>query len=681
MKTLNRYAVIFSILTIIVFGTTINAQDNWERLNIPTTENILRIAFNSSGHIFVSTRSGSIFRSTDDGVYWARLTPAIASTETIAALIVTPSGTILAGTYSGYIYRSTDNGNSWTLIYSTWDSVRHLAVTPAGVIFAAWDYGMLRSTDDGVNWVSVDDLDGIFVTFIKVGPDTVLYACTYNAGLFRSTDNGDSWELISNIPHDIIESVAITNNSDIFVASQPALYRSTDGGATWDTLTEVHPLIFHLITNTSDDLFVGTMDHGLYHTANYGNSWENLGFTEIDGLATDSNDILYAAADNNLYRSAHWSHVKIPVSLPRLTAMAGTYRIIDLTVGILTHLLPVLSYQFNLTYDTTVIRITGYSMAGTITAIATAPVVVFEPGVVHCAVASDSSFSGSGPLIRFMADIVAPGTTALTLTGFQFNEGSPSAIITNGEVTVPSFCVHLPNDTIMSINGRPRLFNIPIIANEISDKGIQSYQFTVSYDTTLLTITGVSATGTCSEPLVGNIIVNTSVAGKISVAAASSDTTSLSGADRATLINLTAQTKKDALGRSPLTFVNFQFNEGEPAVGAVDGSVYVDLIPGVEVTDRIPANYTLDQNYPNPFNPATAITFGLPQESNVTLKVYNILGIQVRTLIANEKMNAATYSVDWDGKDENGSVVSSGVYFYRFETGNFIQTKKMILMK
>jgi photosystem II stability/assembly factor-like uncharacterized protein len=668
----------------ILHVTTAYAQTGWEKLNIPTTENILRIAFNSSGHIFVSTRSGSIFRSTDDGLNWTRLTTGIESTETIATLIVTPTGAILAGTYSGNIFRSTDNGNTWVKILTMWDSVRHLAVTPTGVIFAAWDYGMVRSTDDGVSWESVDDLDGIFVTFIKAGPGTNIFACTYRDGLFRSTDNGDSWELIANIPKNIIESVAITDNGNIYVASQPALLRSADGGNTWDTMAGVQPLIFHLTTTASGDLFVGTIDHGLYHTADYGNSWENLGFGTVYGLATDSNDIIYAAADNDLYRSAHWSHVQIPVNLPRITAMAGTTRTIDLTVGILTQLLPVFSYQFNLTYDTTVMRMIGYSMAGTITAIATAPIVVFEPGVVHCAVASDSSLSGSGPLIRFMADIVAPGTTALTLTGFQFNEGSPSAIITNGQVTVPSFCVSLPNDSLRVSSNNPPSYNIPIYADGISGKGIHSYQFIIAYDTSLIAITGVNATGTSSEPLVGNIIVNTSVAGRISVAAASSDTLSLSGADGATLINLTGQVKPNAHGASALTFVNFQFNEGEPAVGAIDGSAYIEEVCScwaIRVIERVPSQYMLGQNYPNPFNPTTAIIFGLPEETNVTLTVYNILGLQVRTLLANHKMNAATYSVDWDGKDDNGLRVSSGIYFYRFEAGNFVQTKKMILMK
>jgi hypothetical protein len=371
---------------------------------------------------------------------------------------------------------------------------------------------------------------------------------------------------------------------------------------------------------------------------------------------------------------------QVPVSLPNVVSMAGTTRTISVTVGTLPKALSVLSYQFNLTYDTTVIRINGYTLAGTISASATAPVVVLTPGVIHVAVASDSVLSGSGALISFVADVIAPGTTPLTLVGFKFNEGNPSAIVTQGQVVVPTFSVSLPPlDSFRVVPAT--VINIPIIADAISGKGIQSYQFIVSYDTTLLRITGVSVTGTSSAPLAGNIIVNTSVAGQISVAAASMDTAALAGADGATLINLTAQVMPHAQGVSALTFVSFQFNEGVPAVGAVNGSAYVQDVTAIRQVDPVPSKYALDQNYPNPFNPTTVITFGLPKETNVTLEVYNILGMQVRTLIAGNRMNAGKYSVDWDGKDNSGMSVPSGVYLYRIQTDKFNAAKKMVLMK
>jgi len=92
------------------------------------------------------------------------------------------------------------------------------------------------------------------------------------------------------------------------------------------------------------------------------------------------------------------------------------------------------------------------------------------------------------------------------------------------------------------------------------------------------------------------------------------------------------------------------------------------------------SDYELHQNYPNPFNPSTKIKFTIPsnvkrETSNVSLKVYDMLGNEVVTLV-NEEKPAGSYEVDF-----NGPNLSSGVYFYQLKAGDFIQTKKMILLR
>lgn len=94
----------------------------------------------------------------------------------------------------------------------------------------------------------------------------------------------------------------------------------------------------------------------------------------------------------------------------------------------------------------------------------------------------------------------------------------------------------------------------------------------------------------------------------------------------------------------------------------------------------LPAAFELSQNYPNPFNPATKITYALPQNSFVSIKVYDMLGREVKSLINNE-MLAGNHSVDWNGENNSGFKVSSGTYVYRITAGNFVAVKKMILIK
>lgn len=90
--------------------------------------------------------------------------------------------------------------------------------------------------------------------------------------------------------------------------------------------------------------------------------------------------------------------------------------------------------------------------------------------------------------------------------------------------------------------------------------------------------------------------------------------------------------------------------------------------------------YTLTQNYPNPFNPGTVIRYSVPANSSVRLTVYDITGRRVRTLIAENKA-AGKYAVEWDGTNDAGRLVSSGLYFYRLSAGDFVKTRKMMLLR
>ncbi len=99
-----------------------------------------------------------------------------------------------------------------------------------------------------------------------------------------------------------------------------------------------------------------------------------------------------------------------------------------------------------------------------------------------------------------------------------------------------------------------------------------------------------------------------------------------------------------------------------------------------EPVHAAPASFTLYPNYPNPFNPATTIRFDLNRSAKVSLKIYNVLGQEVRTLVSGQ-MPPGVHSVTWDGKDQRGQNVSSGVYLYRLETGGFSKTLKLTLLK
>jgi len=99
----------------------------------------------------------------------------------------------------------------------------------------------------------------------------------------------------------------------------------------------------------------------------------------------------------------------------------------------------------------------------------------------------------------------------------------------------------------------------------------------------------------------------------------------------------------------------------------------------VEVTS-LPTKYSLGQNYPNPFNPSTIIKFGLPEASFVTLKVYNMLGQEIKTLVSGYN-EAGNYNIKWNGDNNFGNPVPNGTYIYRIISNNYVKSMKMILLK
>ncbi len=111
--------------------------------------------------------------------------------------------------------------------------------------------------------------------------------------------------------------------------------------------------------------------------------------------------------------------------------------------------------------------------------------------------------------------------------------------------------------------------------------------------------------------------------------------------------------------------------------------VHVYVSPSVDLKEKIstlPKEFSLLQNYPNPFNPSTQIAYDLPKVAKVILEIYNVLGEKVKTLVEQEQ-SAGRHQVIWNGKNERGEAVNSGVHFYRLQTDEYTATRKMILMR
>jgi enterochelin esterase family protein len=102
---------------------------------------------------------------------------------------------------------------------------------------------------------------------------------------------------------------------------------------------------------------------------------------------------------------------------------------------------------------------------------------------------------------------------------------------------------------------------------------------------------------------------------------------------------------------------------------------FFPIASGVEDEENVPQEFMLAQNYPNPFNSSSVIRYSIPQSSNVVIKVFDILGNEIKTLV-NEEKPVGSYEITWFAEN-----LPSGVYFYQIQAGNFVETKKMVLLK
>ena len=145
--------------------------------------------------------------------------------------------------------------------------------------------------------------------------------------------------------------------------------------------------------------------------------------------------------------------------------------------------------------------------------------------------------------------------------------------------------------------------------------------------------------------------------------------------------NWTAQSSGTVQWLSSLCFSSESLGWAVGSIGTIihttNGGV---TFMGNEDTDEIPTEFLLEQNYPNPFNPSTKIIWQSPVGSHQTIKIYAVLGNEVATLV-DEYKPAGSYEVEFNGHSDEGQNLSSGVYFYRLQAGDYVETRKMIFLK
>jgi hypothetical protein len=197
---------------------------------------------------------------------------------------------------------------------------------------------------------------------------------------------------------------------------------------------------------------------------------------------------------------------------------------------------------------------------------------------------------------------------------------------------------------------------LPVTLNDHS--GLVAGEMTIRYDPARVEVVGV----TPAKGLMGWHAASHAQAGRLRIAFAGVEVGM--GAGDLLLVELRPLRRSNIEG-DLLTLTKVVLNDG--------------MIKAT-VQRSLPAAYTLSQNIPNPFNPETEIRYGLLEDGQVTVVVYDITGRMVSTRV-DDWQPAGWYTVTWDGRDEEGEAIASGVYIYRLTAGRFTATKRMVLIR
>ena len=600
--------------------------------------------FAESGYLYAGGKGIKI--STDNGISFSQSLPQYVSISDI----IKSGGYLIAGYYNG-VYISSNNGTSWDQRQINNSFCRKL-ISKSNLIFAGCsgslymnNGGVFKSANNGNNWVATS-LINLNVEFLEAN-STSIFAGNSDS-VFRSDNNGDTWTKL-NLPSWILElSNVLEFEGNIYVNGSNTEYWnkksfvSNDNGVTWNEYSLKGELIS--LVKKSNDIIASINYKGVYISRDNAVTWEYYLHKDISVLtfykrsgrlfAGTTNYGMYYSDDNG----NNWKAMNSPI----VSVLAFTSN--D-------------SYLFAGAYETGIYRSSNngnnweYVSLGnrTIYAIHYSNSKLFAgDSYVNIKQSTDNGISWNNNGI--------PGCVAYCFNDYNgkifaglFSQGIFYST-NSGNTWIQSM---LTNASISQISYNTNF----MFASSLSQPGIvRSSDEGINWEPTNLN-------RVCWTLLVleDYIIAGTGIGGVFV-----SNDNGFSWRSRND--NIGSNNVAALIDHNGYVFAGLSEN----GINKIALSELTDI---EQTNNSVPDEYMLSQNYPNPFNPTTKINYELRITNYVSVKVFDVLGNEVAALV-NENKPAGSYSVDFDGAD-----LPSGIYFYKLESGNFSDTKRMILLK
>ena len=643
LKYFSSENMLYAFVGDVVVGGTIlhrstNIGTNWDSIFTFNYWSMSDMDKNSNNILFAVGSEGKIYKSTDYGYAWDNIPSA--TNEYLSEIIFfdTQKGCIVGD--NGIILRTSDNGNTWLVI-------------PSG-------------TSENLNAIDFcDSMNGIIVGHYN-------YLLSENS-ILKTTDGGLNWTkmVISNPQGELLDVkfidlqniIIVGGNDDYFGGRDPIVLRSSDGGETWMNISSQFPRGLNSISyyNSNTAVCAGFAG-GMYKTTDSGYNWTKLysGFLSDFGqlctfdtsgfytIGTDfpANQLILLYTDNG---GEVWQTKNAPSVL-----YSGYIDFLDADYGMIS--------GNNLIFYT-LDGCNTWHQGTTPPNSSFGDVKIINNNKAFLSGSRDSLLkSTDGGNTWFSVNIGTTGYLARIifkdlLNGLIIANSGPSIITTDGGENWNAINYNFGwlwdgtffgSDNIALAGSDGRIY--------ISEDAGQSWTEKI-----------VAPSGTYISSISFKDSLNGTAVGETGLILSTTD-----GGD----------TWNQQFSPTLTDFSDIEYSQNNSGIikgedGVIIGTKKGTQIVGIESEQQnsLPDNFYLSQNFPNPFNPGTTLRYSIPNHSMVIIKVYDILGNEIETLI-NEEKPAGTYEITWYPAN-----LSSGVYFYQLRAGSYIETKKMILLK
>lgn len=711
MKNILRTYLMFLTILCSLFVKNVNAQVSWSQVDGPYGGTIHDIHVTSNGYIFISTNIG-LYRSTNGGQNW-QLKDNGTYSSSITVIAGNLNDELYVGTLGGYIFRSSNYGASWMLVNQgmTSSNISALNIAQNNFIYTT-DGGMpgnvFLSEDNGNSWQIIAANLAFHLIDIVINDSNYVYVISGTNGVFRTKNYGQSWETINDsLENDNISAIANMEDGLILLGVGKDLYVSENYGDYWDKRVDnlSNGLISTIYVKSPDQIYLGTLEGEVFFSEDSGYTWrqlnENFNIEEITSLTSRIDGAVLVGTSPTgvlltLDNGITWEYINQGLSNFFCTSLLvdslnriyfGAYEGIFRSDSFGTNWVAINSglNQGMIGYEVIAL---GQPITGKVYAASHEGVYLFNEqnndwellSLLECSsmLISDSSYIFVGTYLSGIFRSIDGGDNwenVYTHSGTNITDIGDFAENSLGDLFAGSDQGILKS---IDLGQTWELINTAVIAT-----GYQS----LSCSSNDILYAGVYGQGVYRSEDFGYTW------SQINDGFSNTNITSLiSNSDGQTFLgiwgynagvfqisdDLNSWTKINTglfnTNVNTLTLDNDEFLYA----GTRDGFLFKsnETTTSIEpVSSLNPKKYRLEQNYPNPFNSTTEISYTLIESGFVTLKIYNVLGEEIKILISKEQ-GIGDYTISFDGSE-----LTSGIYFYELIANDFVNTKKLLLIK